>query len=279
MGPLQQGSRATCKHRQRYSVPRRSPYTSSIHGGGAFQYTPTEGHKFDLGGADVVITHSPPRGILDRTDDKILAGCPNLFDAVARARPRLHCFGHIHEGWGAKLVTWRGPTTGDEPLSHLTAISGENTAMIESRRTLYPAKFDTEESQAEKADKLATYMSKGFCETAPHLKERQQTLFVNAAIQDSGEGKFQLPWVVDIQLPASTSAITVDAPPVPTSQPKDSEVPQSISTATPSRTVSRKRPLSDAEDIDTFPKRPRTRLLQRCGPKLAPLLSLEPACI
>lgn len=208
----------------------------------------------------MVITHSPPRGILDRTDDKILAGCPNLFDAVARARPRLHCFGHIHEGWGAKLVTWRGPTTGDEPLSH-------------------PAKFDTEESQAEKADKLATYMSKGFCETAPHLKERQQTLFVNAAIQDSGEGKFQLPWVVDIQLPASTSAITVDAPPVPTSQPKDSEVPQSISTATPSRTVSRKRPLSDAEDIDTFPKRPRTRLLQRCGPKLAPLLSLEPACI
>lgn len=49
---------------------------------------------------DVLITHGPPAGILDKTTYGALAGCVDLFDAVLRVRPRLHVFGHIHEAAG-----------------------------------------------------------------------------------------------------------------------------------------------------------------------------------
>ncbi len=51
-------------------------------------------------GTDVLVTHGPPRGILDRTAGGDLAGCEDLLLAVRRLRPRLHVFGHIHEAWG-----------------------------------------------------------------------------------------------------------------------------------------------------------------------------------
>jgi len=49
---------------------------------------------------DVLITHGPPRGILDRTYSGEQVGCDDLRAAVERVRPRLHVFGHIHEGYG-----------------------------------------------------------------------------------------------------------------------------------------------------------------------------------
>ena len=49
---------------------------------------------------DVLITHGPPYSILDRLLEGDLTGCQQLRDAVARVRPRLHIFGHIHEGYG-----------------------------------------------------------------------------------------------------------------------------------------------------------------------------------
>lgn len=51
---------------------------------------------------DVLITHSPPFGILDRTTSEINAGCPVLLDFVRRIKPKLHVFGHIHESFGQK---------------------------------------------------------------------------------------------------------------------------------------------------------------------------------
>jgi Icc-related predicted phosphoesterase len=51
------------------------------------------------------------------TADKQRAGCGDLFAAVARARPRVHCFGHFHEGWGAKKVAWRGAEASEKPES------------------------------------------------------------------------------------------------------------------------------------------------------------------
>lgn len=58
--------------------------------------------KWDLipPGTDVLITHGPPAGILDRCADGAEVGCADLLDAVRRLRPRLHVFGHIHEAWG-----------------------------------------------------------------------------------------------------------------------------------------------------------------------------------
>ncbi|MCC6738926.1 MAG: metallophosphatase domain-containing protein [Planctomycetia bacterium] len=53
-------------------------------------------------GVDVLVTHGPPRGILDRTVGGDDAGCDALEEAVAtRVKPRVHVFGHIHEAYGA----------------------------------------------------------------------------------------------------------------------------------------------------------------------------------
>ena len=49
---------------------------------------------------DVLITHGPPLGHGDRTTSGRQAGCVELLEAVRRVRPRLHVFGHIHEGYG-----------------------------------------------------------------------------------------------------------------------------------------------------------------------------------
>jgi len=46
-------------------------------------------------GVDVLITHEPPAGMLDRGH-----GCEYLRKEVAERQPKLHIFGHIHEGHG-----------------------------------------------------------------------------------------------------------------------------------------------------------------------------------
>lgn len=51
-------------------------------------------------GVDVLMTHGPPQGILDRTSRGDHAGCADLLAELRRVRPRLHVFGHIHEGYG-----------------------------------------------------------------------------------------------------------------------------------------------------------------------------------
>ena len=50
---------------------------------------------------DVLITHGPPKGILDLTAGGYLAGCYDLLNKVLRINPQLHIFGHIHEGFGS----------------------------------------------------------------------------------------------------------------------------------------------------------------------------------
>jgi Icc-related predicted phosphoesterase len=50
-------------------------------------------------GVDVLITHGPPAGLGDRTASG-RQGCEDLRARVARVRPRLHVFGHIHEDAG-----------------------------------------------------------------------------------------------------------------------------------------------------------------------------------
>ena len=52
---------------------------------------------------DVLITHTPPHGILDRTVLGWHVGCRELTKAVERIRPKVHLFGHIHEAYGEKV--------------------------------------------------------------------------------------------------------------------------------------------------------------------------------
>lgn len=49
---------------------------------------------------DILITHSPPYGILDQTNDKKLLGCKILREIVAKIAPKYHIFGHLHDNYG-----------------------------------------------------------------------------------------------------------------------------------------------------------------------------------
>lgn len=71
---------------------------------------------------DVLITHEPPYGTLDKTD--ILAkhqGCQYLLGAVLRVQPKLHIFGHIHGSYGR------------ESASNMTLV---NCAVVNNQRQL-----------------------------------------------------------------------------------------------------------------------------------------------
>lgn len=50
---------------------------------------------------DVLVTHGPPQGILDlsenRQNEVELCGDKSLLKAVLNINPKLHCFGHIHD--------------------------------------------------------------------------------------------------------------------------------------------------------------------------------------
>ena len=182
-----------------------SPYTPSF-GDWGFQYDPSQGHTFEiLEGVDLVITHGPPKGIMDYTISKQRAGCPDLFEAIARARPRLHCFGHIHEGWGARKVTWRKQLT--EKPSHFTDIDNDKSTTVAKLSEFDHSRFDTPEVREEKS-KNERYYRRQRCYATAHcigdensLEYGAQTLFVNAAIQSIGGQHLQLPWLVELELP------------------------------------------------------------------------------
>lgn len=167
-----------------------SPYTPSL-GSWAdwgFQYPAHQGHDFSIGhDVDIVMTHGPPRGVLDHTQRGQRAGSTDLFEAVARARPRLHCFGHIHAGWGAKLVKWR-QNISMKP-SHLTDIdNGESHTIaklstVNQTRTYKPC-----------------YKTSHCVGDANPLRPGDNTLFVNAAVEGSDDLPVQPTWIVDLEL-------------------------------------------------------------------------------
>ena len=55
---------------------------------------------------DVLITHGPPHGILDvcpaypSDGTNVHVGCKEMAKAIPRVKPKVHIFGHIHEGYG-----------------------------------------------------------------------------------------------------------------------------------------------------------------------------------
>ncbi len=51
---------------------------------------------------DILITHGPAYGIMDRTHSGVHVGCDILLKKVKALKPRLHLFGHIHEGYGVE---------------------------------------------------------------------------------------------------------------------------------------------------------------------------------
>ncbi|MFN7957267.1 MAG: metallophosphatase domain-containing protein [Holophagaceae bacterium] len=51
-------------------------------------------------GTDVLITHGPPHGVLDQVHGGEHLGCEQLKLRLGVVRPKVHIFGHIHDGFG-----------------------------------------------------------------------------------------------------------------------------------------------------------------------------------
>jgi Icc-related predicted phosphoesterase len=56
------------------------------------------------GAADLLVTHSPPKGIADRTSSGQSVGSTAIRDAIARIQPKLALCGHVHDCWGEEGV-------------------------------------------------------------------------------------------------------------------------------------------------------------------------------
>jgi len=49
---------------------------------------------------DILITHGPPFGMLDKNIDGTYCGSKSLSDNLLRLNLKVHIFGHIHEAYG-----------------------------------------------------------------------------------------------------------------------------------------------------------------------------------
>jgi Calcineurin-like phosphoesterase len=129
----------------------------------------------------IVMTHGPPRFMMDECRSG-RAGCENLLRAVSRARPLLHCFGHIHEGHGATMVTWKAQLG---KKSHVLPGSsgGAGSFKVEV---------------GEEVKQMNCYPEEATPGPSVHGKK---TLFVNAAIRDGEYSPSNPAWLVDLKLP------------------------------------------------------------------------------
>ncbi|KRX05198.1 hypothetical protein PPERSA_06832 [Pseudocohnilembus persalinus] len=84
-----------------------SPWTPEFHNWG-FMYDPKNAKEIwdkipDK--TDILITHGPPKEILDKCINQQNAGCPELKNQVLnRVKPLYHIFGHIHESYGQQII-------------------------------------------------------------------------------------------------------------------------------------------------------------------------------
>lgn len=168
-----------------------SPYTPQ-YGESAFQYpsaqdrynppeqTPPHGINVATPtsiipeGIDIVMTHGPPKYILDATGDGRSAGCEHLRRAISRAAPRLHCFGHIHAAYGVQRI--RFAETEEDGIELLPKeFVGKNSSKRRGYATLSPS-------------------------AAMDFKDDgTQCLLVNASIL--GDEELNAPWMVELELP------------------------------------------------------------------------------
>lgn len=145
---------------------------------------------------DIIMTHGPPWKHRDKVYDGFEAGCPHLLRALNRVRPRLHCFGHIHEAWGAERVKWSGErdVKFKEPEGKHHGVLGESTEILGSSRG--PMK----PNDAKAIEERAAYIDVSNDSEQP-LKAGQETLLINSSIMSlfykpEGSG-----WLLDMELP------------------------------------------------------------------------------
>jgi predicted phosphodiesterase len=181
-----------------------SPYTPK-YGASAFQYQSDE-DRFNIATStpkwaknvgteksvipmdvDVVMTHGPPKYLLDATADGRSAGCEHLRRALARVRPRLHCFGHIHRGYGAQRIEYDDMKTPEDDPDCIISLPKEWVGKNQAKR-------------------------KGYANLPPNSREafhedKGQTLMVNAAVLDKNDEPGNAPWMVELELPVSRRSL------------------------------------------------------------------------
>ncbi|EAS33955.2 Ser/Thr protein phosphatase [Coccidioides immitis RS] len=119
----------------------------------------------------ILLTHGPPLGFLDLVHSNRHVGCQHLRGAVGRARPLIHCFGHIHEGHGAVRMNWDADSLKTIPQNRAEELKNRCAFVDLSRDGGDPLRFGAE------------------------------TLFVNASIMTQGYDPLNAPWLVDVDLP------------------------------------------------------------------------------
>lgn len=133
-----------------------------------------------------MITHGPPLGVLDKTSRGEMVGCEHLLRAARRCRPQLHCFGHIHEGWGAEKVVWNDEELDVKPQHY-----------IQNAHTIH---VDKEKAR----DQRAVTLDIG--QGSEHAIEfGKETLMVNASIMTLRYDPWNSPWLVDLDLERANS--------------------------------------------------------------------------
>lgn len=205
-------------------------------------YNPDDLDKVGNGnGITIMVTHGPPKGILDLTTRGENVGCDHLLRAVHQCKPILHCFGHIHEGWGLERRLWSQGHKSDERLESLeetiysvneiqevsreTGIQVKDHNEIQERKGAVSAELDDLNQQIlnhvdnQTAPETSTRTSisltneqlrhAGYVD-ATMVQQGQETLFVNASIMNVHYKPVQKPWIVDLMLPATTEKEKVD---------------------------------------------------------------------
>jgi hypothetical protein len=136
----------------------------------------------DFPDIDIMMTHGPPMGVMDTIITGKHVGCEHLLRAARRCKPKLHCFGHIHEGWGAQKVRWNNDGQLDVNIEeHIEAV---DTVPVD------------EEATREK--RAATVDIGRNSDTA--IEFGKETLMVNASIMNVRYKPWNAPWLVDLDL-------------------------------------------------------------------------------
>jgi hypothetical protein len=128
------------------------------------------------------MTHGPPLGVLDATYRGENVGCQHLLRGSRRCRPKLHAFGHIHEGWGAQRVRWNNSEELDIKIEE--HIEGVDAVRVDAEAAT--------EGRAATVD-----ISQGGDTAVEFGKE---TLMVNASIMTIRYKPWNSPWLVDMDL-------------------------------------------------------------------------------
>ena len=99
-------------------------------------------------------------------------------------KPLLHCFGHIHEGWGAEVVEWSGRAD-----TKMTIEEYKDKGWEKSIKRVEPVDCGSKvDDRAVSVDGTA-------------LRRGRETVMVNAAIMDVGYRPVNAPFLVELELP------------------------------------------------------------------------------